>query len=101
MGEDSEQVTTVRIFNQTYNVRSTNEPEYIQKLAALLDSKMAEISKLTPTVDTVRVAVLAALNITDEYFLAQSRLEALEQEVEERGKRLISMLEAQCGQDSI
>lgn len=100
MGEDLERVTTVRIFNQTYNVRSENEPEYIQKLAAMLDSKMAEISKLTPTVDTVRVAVLAALNITDEYFLAQSRLEALEQEVAERGEKMISVLESLCDQDS-
>jgi cell division protein ZapA len=100
MGEDSGKVTTVRIFNQTYNVRSENEPEYIQKLAALLDNKMAEISQLTPTVDTVRVAVLAALNIADEYLLAQARLEALEQEVDERGKQMISTLEPLCGQDS-
>jgi cell division protein ZapA len=100
MGEDSEKVTTVRIFNQTYNVRSENEPEYIQKLATLLDSKMAEISQLTPTVDTVRVAVLAALNITDEYFLAQARLEALEQEINERSKKMISTLEPLCSQDS-
>jgi cell division protein ZapA len=100
MGEDSGKVTTVRIFNQTYNVRSENEPEYIQKLAALLDNKMAEISQLTPTVDTVRVAVLAALNIADEYMLAQARLEALEQEIDERGKQMISTLEPLCGQDS-
>jgi len=100
MGEDSEKVTTVKIFNQTYNVRSENEPEYIQRLAALLDNKMAEISQLTPTVDTVRVAVLAALNIADEYFLAQARLAALEQEVDERSSQMISALEPLCGQDS-
>jgi cell division protein ZapA len=100
MDENLEQVTTVRIFNQTYNVRSENKPEYIQKLATLLDGKMAEISKLTPTVDTVRVAVLAALNITDEYFLAQARLEALEQEIDQRCKAMISSLEPLCGQDS-
>jgi len=100
MGERAEKVTTVRIFNQTYNVRSENEPEYIEKLAALLDSKMAEISNLTPTVDTVRVAVLAALNIADEYFLAQTRLEALEQEVEVRSREMISELEPFFGQES-
>jgi cell division protein ZapA len=100
MGVDSEKVTTVKIFNQTYNVRSENEPEYIQKLATLLDDKMSEISQLTPTVDTVRVAVLAALNIADEYFLAQARLSALEQEVDERSSRMISTLEPLCGQDS-
>lgn len=100
MGEDAEKVTTVRIFNQTYNVRSENEPEYIQKLAGLLDQKMVEISQLTPTVDTVRVAVLAALNIADEYFLAQTRLEMLEQEVDERSRQMISTLEPLCAQDS-
>jgi cell division protein ZapA len=100
MGEDSEKVTTVKIFNQIYNVRSENEPEYIQKLATLLDDKMAGISQLTPTVDTVRVAVFAALNIADEYYLAQARLAALEQEVDERSHRMISALEPLCGQDS-
>jgi len=99
MGEDSEEVTTVRIFNQTYKVRSGNEPEYIRELAALLDDKMSEISQLTPTVDTVRVAVLAALNIADEYFLTQARLEALEQEIEERSEKMISRLEPLCSQD--
>jgi len=100
MGEDSEKIATVRIFNQTYKVKSGNEPEYIQKLATLLDEKMSEISELTPTVDTVRVAVLAALNIADEYFLTQARLEALEHEVEERSERMISTLEPLCSQDS-
>ncbi|MGW8181903.1 MAG: cell division protein ZapA [bacterium] len=100
MGEDSDRITTVRIFNQTYNVRSDNEPAYIQKLAALLDNRMAEISQLTPTVDTVRVAVLAALNIADEYFLAQSRLEALEHEVDEKGGQMIATLKPLCDQDS-
>ena len=101
MGEDSEKVTTVRIFNQTYNVRSGNEPEYIQKLAELLDGKMVEISQLTPTVDTVRVAVLAALNIADEYFLAQARLEAMELEIEEKSNSMIATLEPLCSQDSL
>jgi cell division protein ZapA len=101
MGENSEKVTTVRIFNQTYNVRSENEPEYIQKLAELLDGKMVEISQLTPTVDTVRVAVLAALNIADEYFLAQARLEALEHEIDEKSSAMISTLEPLCSQDSL
>ncbi len=100
MGEDLEKVTTVRIFKQTYNVRSENEPDYIQKLASLLDDKMTEISQLTPTVDTVRVAVLAALNIADEYFLAQARLEALEQEVNDRSQRMVAALEPLCRQDS-
>ena len=99
MGDSSETVTTVRIFNQTYNVRSEGAPDYIQNLAELLDGKMCEIAKLTPTVDTARVAVLAALNLADNYLATRERLELLEQEVGERSARMISVLE-RCGDRS-
>ena len=60
----------VEIFDQAYNLRGS-DPEYILKLAEYVDTKMRAVAEQTHTVDTVRVAVLAALNIADEYHLLQ------------------------------
>jgi len=62
----------VEIFDQAYNLRGT-DPEYILKLAEYVDSKMRAVAEATNTIDTVRLAVLAALNIADEYQLLKKR----------------------------
>jgi cell division protein ZapA len=58
----------VEIFDQAYNLRGS-DPDYILKLAEYVDGKMRAVADQTHTVDTVRLAVLAALNIADEYHL--------------------------------
>lgn len=58
----------VEIFDQGYNLRGS-DAEYILKLAEYVDAKMRAVSEQTHTVDTARLAVLAALNIADEYHL--------------------------------
>jgi len=64
----------VEIFDQAYNLRGS-DPDYILKLADYVDSKMRAVSEQTSTVDSVRLAVLAALNIADEYHLLRRKLE--------------------------
>jgi len=64
----SEQTIRVEIYNQTYSIRSDGDNEYIQDLAEYVDSKMREISSGTMTVDSLKVAILAALHIADEYY---------------------------------
>src|SRR5881628_4153529 len=58
----------VEIFDQAYNLRGSDS-EYILKLAEYVDTKMRAVSEQTHTVDSARLAVLAALNIADEYHL--------------------------------
>jgi cell division protein ZapA len=58
----------VEIFDQAYNLRGS-DPEYILKLAEYVDNKMRAVAEATNTIDTARLAVLAALNIADEYHL--------------------------------
>ena len=62
----------VEIFDQAYNLRGS-DPEYILKLAEYVDTKMRAVAEATNTIDTVRLAVLAALNIADEYHLLKRR----------------------------
>src|SRR5205085_8194287 len=64
----SEQTVRVEIYNQTYSIRSDGDNEYILDLADYVDTKMREISQGTLTVDSLKVAILAALHIADEFY---------------------------------
>ena len=70
------QSIAVDIYDQIYNLRGT-DPAYIERLAAIVDTKMRAVSAHGNTVDSLRVAVLAALNIADELCTARQRLDAL------------------------
>jgi cell division protein ZapA len=56
---------TVDIYDQNYHLRAP-DAEYVRKLASTVDTKMRAISANSNTVDSLRVAILAALNIADE-----------------------------------
>jgi cell division protein ZapA len=65
--DSMEQTIRVEIYNQTYSIRSDGDNEYILRLAEYVDGKMREISSGTLTVDSLKVAILAALHIADEF----------------------------------
>ena len=67
---------SVDIYDQTYHLRAP-DPEYIQKLANTVDAKMRAVSANSNTVDSLRVAVLAALNIADELLRLQEHCRLL------------------------
>jgi cell division protein ZapA len=82
----------VEIFDQVYNLRGS-DAEYILRLAEYVDGKMRAVSQQTATVDSVRLAVLAALNIADEYHLLKRRLEEASPEARQRASKLASALD--------
>lgn len=59
--------TTVEIFGQTYNVRGNGDPDYLAELARFVDNRMREVAAQVATVDPLKIAILAALNIADEF----------------------------------
>jgi cell division protein ZapA len=83
----------VEIFDQVYNLRGS-DADYILQLADYVDGKMRAVSQQTSTVDSVRLAVLAALNIADEYHLLKRRLEMPSPEARQRASKLASALDA-------
>jgi len=97
----------VEIYNQTYNIRSDGDTEYIIQLAEFVDSRMREISSGTLTVDSLKVAILAALHIADElhrlkhlYEQADTQLGARSSECAELLDRLLKVrttLEQEAG----
>ena len=61
-------IVPVEIQGQRYPIRSTLDPEYVARLALYVDEKMRAAADATPTGDSLRFAILAALNIADELF---------------------------------
>ena len=82
----------VEIFDQAYNLRGS-DPEYILKLAEYVDAKMRAVAEATNTIDTVRLAVLAALNIADEYHLQLKQNQTPSAEYSKRAKTLALVLD--------
>jgi cell division protein ZapA len=83
----------VVIYNQTYNLRSDHDEEYIKQIAAHVDRRMNEIASATMTVDSLRVAILAALQIADELYQARREVEETEEEVSRRSARYADLLD--------
>ena len=59
--------TEVEIFGQAYNVRGEGDPDYLLELARFVDARMREVAAEVATVDAMKIAILAALNIADEF----------------------------------
>jgi len=89
----------VEIFDQAYNLRAGSDPEYILKLAEYVDSKMRAVAAATNTVDTVRLAVLAALNIADEYHLLRKKIESGATDYQKRAHELVHALDQALQED--
>ena len=83
----------VEIYNQTYNIRSDGDTEYIIQLAEFVDSRMREISSGTLTVDSLKVAILAALHIADELHRLKNMHEQADAQLGARSAECAEMLD--------
>ena len=80
-------VISVEIHGQRYPIRSTLDPEYVARLASYVDDKMRAAADSTPTGDSLRLAVLAALNIADELFRCREGTRAAQRRAGRTGRR--------------
>ena len=83
----------VEIYDQTYHLRGS-DPEYVQRLAEYVDTKMRQVAAQTATVDSLRLAVLAALNIADELQLIRGKYDNVATEYTERASHLQSAVDS-------
>lgn len=72
----SDNSISVDIYDQTYMLRG-QDTEYIRRLADMVDTKMRAVASHGKTVDSLRVAVLAALNIADELATLEQKYDAI------------------------
>ena len=74
----------IEIYDQEYHVKGSLNAAYLEELARYVDGKMRSIATRSHNVDSLRVAVLAALNIADEYHQMKSKYETTTQHVERK-----------------
>ena len=80
MNKNDKNISEIEIYNETYKIVNEISPEYTRSLAKHVDKKMKEISEKSSTVSSLKVAVLAALNLADELFKVKKELE-MEKEI--------------------
>ncbi len=85
---DTGRVVSVQINGQRYPIRSTLDQEYVARLATYVDERIRAAGEAAPSGDSVRLSVLAALNIADELFRCRDLLRARSGELAERAEEL-------------
>jgi cell division protein ZapA len=91
MANQTEQPSVaVEIYDQVYQLRGS-DPAYVKGLAAIVDAKMRAVAARSTTVDSLRVAVLAALKLADELSVAREKSQT---NVDPRAAELSSLLDA-------
>jgi len=85
--------TQVQIFGQVYHLRGSEDAEYARRVARLVDDRMNAIADQMATVDSFRVAVLAALHIADEYLRLKEQHQRYKTQVTDKSHHLVSLLD--------
>jgi cell division protein ZapA len=87
--------TAVTIYGRTYHLRGNEDPAYLTHLAGLVDARMREVADATGTADTLKVAILAALNIADDSLQAAGAAApaAVDRSADSRVARMINLLD--------
>jgi cell division protein ZapA len=82
-----------KIYDREYALRTSGDPEQLKSLCSGLDKRMREIATSTGAVDTLKVAVLAALSLADDLQRAREELQKLDDSVGRRSLACVSMLD--------
>src|SRR5260370_203517 len=93
MTNDSSRVIPINVQGQQYPIRTSLEPEYVLQLAVFVDEKMRPPRESTPSGDSARVAVLAALNIADELVRCRDATDQRNGQLAERTEELERLLD--------
>lgn len=85
----------VEIFDQVYHLRASSEAdaEQIRRVAAFVDAKIRNVASKTRDVDSLRLAVLAALHIADEMHTLQAKHDAMKTQIEQKSAALGRLLD--------
>ena len=85
---------TVEIFGQRLGLRADGDASRLHELAGFVDQRMREVADRTTSADTVKIAVLTALNIADELFQEREMdQDARHRQLEKQAERLVTKLE--------
>jgi len=92
--EDSGNLVRVSIYGQEYTVKAPADATYIKSIAEYVDKKMREVQDelVTPQVPA-KIAILAAMNISDDYFVAKRQNDSMADKVEQKISSIIEIVD--------
>jgi cell division protein ZapA len=99
--EERKQSVRVNIFGEDYPIRGDADTGYILQVGKYVDLKMREVAEKLSNKSPLRVAVLAAMNITGELFKEREDKEKKLSDVEERAQTLLEWLDSKLTQEDI
>jgi cell division protein ZapA len=89
----AKQVVRVTIFNQTYSLSTSGDPEETVALAHEIDELMSNIARRAGNLDSARTAVLACLHLADRLRTAERQLGALRHSVSDKTRDFALLLD--------
>ena len=87
--------TEIGIMGQKFTIKSDSDEDYVQRIAGYVDQKINEVMQSTKSVASLNVAILAAMNIADEFFKFQRNHEEKFVGAEKKIKDLIELIDLQ------
>jgi cell division protein ZapA len=99
--QDKKQSVKVNIFGEDYPIKGDADAGYIQEVAGYVDQKMKEVCERMSNKLPLRVAVLAAMSITDELFKERTDKEEKLLGIEERSQSLLEQLESSVDSEDV
>jgi len=100
MEEQNDSLVRVTIYGQEYTVKAKAEPSYIVSVANYVNEKMEEVENSLTTVQSpLRVAILAAMNITDELLTSRKEKDELINQVDEKTMFLVDLIDDKLSEE--
>ena len=82
----------VEIYNQTFIVTSEDDERYVREIASFVDDRMRQMGESTKNAMPMRVAIMAALSIADEYHKTLQREAETQKEIERHSSLILERI---------
>jgi cell division protein ZapA len=94
MASPKKKETQVDIYGRSYTILGDADEGYAIQLASFVDQKMNEIAHQTSIISTLDIAILVALNITDELFRLRDQVKANDNQLQEKLADFLTKLDS-------
>lgn len=83
----------IEVFGHRFSLQGEGDEAYFHELAEYVDAQMRTLAKQTRTSTPTKLALLAAINVTDELFRQQRHKDSGERELERRAQLLVETID--------
>ncbi len=93
MKTSDKNVLKIRIYGAEYSVSSYEDITHIKKVAEYVDEKMRMVDASVRVDSSLKVAILACVNIASELFKLREEYQRISDQLEEKIKKINSLIE--------